>query len=327
MRGNRTTRGHSGLQALLLSAAALLTLTAAPAFAQAPADYRSADPRALLRALPGAPPETRAEIAAAMAARRTQVLPTLWDAARFGDRAEKMLACSLIAELRDRDGVDALVDASADADVRVRRRAATALRILADRRAAPRLRALLGGEADLGVLKTALAGLGRIGLARDAQAIAPFLAHADLGVRVVAAGALALLGDEQGLALVLQATDAGDPGVQKSATYVLGFFAAPAAAARLQAIVDDPQGAWKAYALIALTERQLAAQPPATQAATLAALARRSGRSRTQAEWAVDRLTDLGTPQAAAALRALSDRPTPVGRLAARRLLALEAQP
>src|SRR5690606_26919973 len=120
-------------------------------------DYRSADPRALVRAWTQAPARERGPIVEALIARRAEAQPVLWDTARFGAAPEKIFACSLIAELRDLDGVEAVIEASADADVRVRRRAATALRILADRRAAPRLRAILRGEADLGVLKTALA--------------------------------------------------------------------------------------------------------------------------------------------------------------------------
>lgn len=305
-------------------AAAALIASALPARGQS-SDYRTADPRALVRAYAEAPRGERAAIAGALIARRAQALPALWDAARFGQSGEKIFACGMIAELRDRDGVDALVDASADADVRVRRRAATALRILADRRAAPRLRAIAGGESDPGVLKTALAALGRIGAARDVRTIAPFLQHADASVRVVAAGALAMLGDERGLDLVLQASDGADPGVRKNATYALGLFTAPAAAARLDAILADPQAAWRAFALLARAERALAGQPPAQQLALLDQFSQI--RSRTVAEWAVDRLTDLGGSGAAAVLRRVSNRPTPVGALAARRLAIMEAQP
>jgi hypothetical protein len=41
----------------------------------------------------------------------------------------------------------------------------------------------------------------------------------------------------------------------------------------------------------------------------------------------VDRLTDIGNADAAAALRTVRDRQTPVGALAERRLRALEATP
>jgi hypothetical protein len=134
-----------------------------------------------------------------------------------------------------------------------------------------------------------------------------------------------MLGDERGLAIVLQAIADPDPGVQKTATYALGFFAAPAAAAQLDAIIADPQASWRAYALLAKAERALVGKTAAQQAALLDEFAQM--RSRTVAEWAVDRLTDLGGPDAAAALRRATKRTTPVAGLAARRLRALEARP
>lgn len=314
-------RGASGL-ALMLGVIIGVT---APAIAQSTASYRTANPRALVDALKSAAQDERNVIAQAMIARRAEMLPTVRESVRSGDRAEKMIACSLIAEMRDRDSLDAVLAASADPDVYVRRRAATVLRVLADTRALPRLRQLLRSESDTGVIKTALAALGRIGQRRDVANIQPFLAHADHGVRVLAATALAMLGDQRGLDLVLAATQASDPGVQKHATYALGLFSAPQAAARLQAILDDPNGAWKGYALIAQGERTLATQSLTEQVATLDTLAH--WRSRTLAEWAVDRLTDIGNAEAIAVLRKVRARTTPVGQLAERRLVVLGVQP
>jgi HEAT repeat protein len=270
-RGRRRT-------AIVFSSLLGLLATALPALGQARTDYRNADPRQLVQAWKHAPRGERGAIAAALIARRAEALPVLRDAARTGDRADKIFSCSMIAEMRDREGVDAVLAATADSDVKVRRRAATALRILAVGRSAPRLRELVRSESDLGVLKTALAALGRLGLSNDGGLIAPFLDHADDGVRIVAAGSLAMLGDERGLDLVIQGTYAVDPSVQKSATYALGLFRAAAAAERAQAILDDPNGAWKGYALIARAMRRLAIESTAEQVATLEGLA--LGRSR-----------------------------------------------
>lgn len=298
----------------------------APARAQGQLNYRSAEPRALVQALKAAPAADRSAVAEAMIARRAEVLPTLRESMRSGDRDEKMLAASVIAEMRDRGSLDDVLAASADRDVLVRRRAATVLRILADGRARPRLRDILQSEDDLGVIKTALAALGRIGQRRDIATVAAFLTHADLGVRVIAAGSLAMLGDQRGLDLVLQATtQSDDPGTQKTATYLLGLFSDPAATERLRAILADPNGAWKGYALIAQAERSLANQSVGEQVATLDALAHT--RSRTASEWAVDRLTDIGNADAVAVLRKVQARSTPVGKLAERRLLVLGVQP
>jgi HEAT repeat protein len=319
----RRSRGQRWVAFLTLWG--FIVVAGSAALGQARLDYRSANPRQLVDAWKTTPREERAVLAQAMVARRAQVLPALRDSVRSGDRQEKLFACSMIAEMRDRDGVDTLVAASTDSDVKVRRRAATALRILADPRSARRLRDLLRSETDLGVGKTALAALGRIGQKRDVQLIEPFLNHGDEGARVVAAAALAMLGDERGLALTIEATYLDDPSVQKSATYALGFFSDPLAGERLRAILDDPNGAWKSYALIAQAERVLRRQSVAQQVSTLDGLA--SGRSRKLAEWAVDRLTDIGNADAATVLRKVRNRPTPVGAMAERRLSVIGAQP
>lgn len=322
MVGRRYLRRHS---VAFLVAWCSFAAAATAALGQTRPDYRNASPRQLVRAWETTAREDRAALAEAMIDRRAEVLPSLRAAVLSGDTQEKLFACSMIAEMRDHDSVDTLVGATADADVKVRRRAATALRILADRRAAGRLRELVGSESDLGVLSTALAALGRLGQGRDVQLIEPFLVHENYGVRVVAAGSLAMLGDEQGLPLVVEATYVDDPSVQKSATYALGFFSDPLAGERLQAILDDPDGAWKSYALIAQAERLLKTQSIAQQVSALDGFA--NGRSRNLAEWAVDRLTDIGNADAAAVLRKVRKRSTPVGAKAERRLEVIEAQP
>ncbi len=304
---------------------ALVASAVGPSRSQAQIDYRSASPRRLVEAWTGASRLERSAIADTMAARRSQVLPSLRSTATTGDRDEKLFACSMIAELRDHDGIDALLAASADTDFKVRRRAATALRILADRRSVARLREIARSEEDTGALMTTLAAIGRIGLRRDRGLVRSFLAHQEHGIRVIAAGALAMLGDEQAIDLVLEATHSDNPSVQKSATYALGLFAADVAGVRLQEILDDPFGAWKSYAVIAAAERRLAQQAPADRVQALGVLAQ--GRSRTAAEWAVERLTDIGGTESAAILRKVQERETPVARKAARRLLLIEARP
>jgi hypothetical protein len=296
-----------------------------PAAAQTDAEYRSVSPRELVQRWKTVRRLDKPALAAAMVARRAQVLPELRAALRSGDRAEKMFACSMIAELRDRESVADVLVATTDGDVKVRRRAATTLRVLADRRAAVRLRQILRSESDLGVLMSSIAALGKIGLSRDIGSIDDFLTHGDAGVRVVAAGALAMLGDERGLEIVLLATESDDPAVRKSATYALGLFSADAAGERVAAILADPDGAWRSYALIAQSERRLARETAAQRLATLSDAA--NGRSRTLAEWAVDRLTDIGDDGAITVLRKVSGRATPVGAKAERRLAVLEAQP
>jgi hypothetical protein len=63
--------------------------------------------------------------------------------------------------------------------------------------------------------------------------------------------------------------------------------------------------------LIAVAQRRMAAQSTVDQIATLDTVA--NGRSRTAAEWAVERLTDIGDGDAAEVLRRVGERSTPIG--------------
>lgn len=300
----------------LLCAAAVLLFTAATATAQS--KYAGMAAPEMLAALRTAPARERADVADAIVARRNDLLPGLRAAATGGSPADRFLACTLLAELRDRDGVDALVAATADPDVRVRRRAATSLRLLGDPRAASRMRALLRSETDTGVLKTALATLGRVGRTADRSRIAPFLEHGNESVRVTAAGSLAMLGDESALDAVLLASHSIDPGAQKTAVFALGLFADARAGERLAAILADPHGPWKAWALVAEANRSLRGRDAAARATALEALAF-DRRSRTLAEWAVDELSAEDTPEAAAALQRAGGRGGLIGDKAGRR--------
>lgn len=308
-----------------LLAACFVAAVALPAVGQPPVGLRNASPRQLLQEWKTAERTERPALAAEMIARRGQMLPELRAAVRGGDQAEKLLACSMIAELRDRDSLADVIAATADPDVVVRRRAATVLRILGDRRAAARLRRILREESDLGVMMSSLAALGRIGDAGNRLAVQPFLNHDSAAVRVVAAGALAMLGDERGLEIVLVGSESDDPEVRSSATYALGLFDAAAAGERIEEILADPNGAWKSHAQIAQVERRLRGETAAQRLQTLDELA--NGRSRTAAEWAVDRLTDIGGPEAVAVLRGVRGRSTPVGAKAGRSLLSLGVEP
>jgi len=297
----------------------ILILSVGSAAAQQPPNrLATMSPRALVREWQTAPRPEREQIADAIAERGEPSLAVLRDVAATGGRDEKVFACSMIAELRDADGVPAVLTATTDPDVEVRRRAATALRILGDVRARPRMRALLRSAEDLGVLKTALATLGRIGSGTDRGRVRPFLAHADAEVRVVAAIALAMLGDARGRDVLLAAIDGGNPGAQKQATFGLGYIDDAAARARLQAILDDPAGRWKSYAAIAITIGDMRSLSAAEKVAMLAPIAR--GRSRVASRWALEELTDLGTPEARAVIGTLADGTRPVAASARRRL-------
>lgn len=292
--------------------------------AAGPLPYAKLAPEALLEAGASAERQQRPAIVDAIIARRAEMLPELRTQARSGSTAERFFACTLLAELRDHDGVDALVAATEDTDVRVRRRAATGLRVLGERHAAPRMRALLRDETDVGVLKTAIAALGGFGLTGDRRRIAPFLEHKDETVRLTAAAALAMLGDESELDQVLAATHSADPGARKTATFALGLFTDSRAGQRLEEIVDAPEGAWKGYAMAARANRELRTAAPAERVRALEGHAN-NRYSRTLAEWALQELTAEESSAAAAALQRLGAREGSIGDAAARRARILEA--
>ncbi len=298
----------------------LVLLLGGSAEVQSQNRFAAMGPRALVGEWQAASRPDRERIADAIAARGEPSLVVLRNVAETGNRGEKVFACSMIAELRDADGVPAVLTATTDSDVEVRRRAATALRILADVRARPRMRTLLQSAEDLGVLKTALATLGKIGARSDRARVRPFLAHADPEVRVVAAIALAMLGDESGRNVLLTAIASDNPGAQKQATFGLGYLDDAASRARLQAILDDPGGRWKSYATIAITVRDMGSLSAAEKVTMLFPIAR--GRSRIANRWALEELTDIDTPEARAVIRTLADGTRPVA-LSARRRLAI----
>jgi len=287
-------------------------LAAAPALAQNGNAYRGLPARDLVRVAERAPVNERPAILEAMLERRAETLPVLRQEARAGTPAGRLLAIGMMAEMRDDGGVLALLDAAADRDEGVQRAALAALRTLADPRAGKRFRQLVRTNGRGGALKIAAAGLGRIGTAADRALLRALLDNPDEGVRVHAAGALAMLGSDEGEAVLLSALDGDNPIAQKNATYALGFVRTPAARERLQRILDDPAGEWKSYALIALAQQRRASESEAEELAELALLGR--GRDRIAADWAIEELTDLDIDGATELLRELgASRHGPLG--------------
>ena len=303
---------------------AALLVAAIAGSAQAQDAYRSLTPQDLMRVAERAPVNERPEILAALLERRAASLPVLRENARSGSRAGKLVAIGMLSEMRDDGAVPALLDAAADADELVQTSALAALRTLGDTRAGSRFRQLVRSNGRGGAVKTAAAGLGHVGRPADLALLRPLLANADEGVRVHAAGAMAMLGSFEGQAVLLDAVDGDNPIAQKNATYALGFVHTAAAAERLQRIVDDADGRWKSYALIALTQQHRATASQAEELAELTLLGR--GRDRIAASWAIDELTDLDVPLATEVLRELGARHGPLGDKARLRVKVRETR-
>ena len=299
----------------------LVAIATAPGLARGQTQYKAMAPEVLVQAWPGATRPDRTLIEDALVERRATSLPALRQSARAGAVAEKLFACALLAEMRDQGSTATLLTATTDSDARVRARAVSALRIVGDRSAASRMRQLVRGEKSGPVLKVSLAALGELGTSRDAGLVRPLLSHPSEDVRVMAAGALAMLGDQGGQEIVLAATRSADPWVQKQATFALGYLGTPEATARVHEILDDPSGQWKSYAVMALALQELRAQFPQEQVVTLDSVAR--GQDGLAADWALDRLVDLASAEATQELATLTGQPGELGRQAARRLKAI----
>ncbi len=280
--------------------------------------------RALVEAFRKAPAQDVGEIATEIINQRTEAAPALREMLATGTRGDRKLACAMLAQLRDHDSVDALLAASFDPDVEVTGRAVSALRILADARAAGRFRELVQSAPSAGVRKRAMVGLGKVGAARDLALLRPYLADSDESVRVIAAGVMAMLGNGEGEDILLAATHSNNPIAQKDATGALGYLSSTTARQRLEEILQDPDGAWKSYAAIALAIQAGAGASSRQQAAALETLAH-SG-NRVVASWALDELTDSPSADSTAALRRLSTRPSRIGRRAQLRLRVKEGQ-
>lgn len=292
--------------------------------AQAQGRFAGHNARALVEEFRKAPPQDVGEIAAELVDRRAEAVVALRAMLATGTSDDRKLACAMLGELRDHDSVDALLAASFDPDVEVTGRAVSALRTLADARAAGRFRQLVQDAPSPGVRRRAMVGLGKVGATPDLTLLRPYLADSDEAVRVIAATAMAMLGSGEGEDVLLAATRSDNPMAQKDATGALGYLSSTTARERLEQILNDPDGAWKSYAIIAQALQATAAASTHEQAATLETLAR-SG-NRVVASWALDELTDSPSSESTAAIRRLSTRPSRIGRRAQLRLRVKEGR-
>ena len=286
--------------------------------------FRSMPARSLVSAWPTAAREERPLIEDALFSQRAKALAALRTTALEGSTDERMFACGLLGFMRDGDAVPTLLKAVRDPDEKVRTRAVTALRMVGNREALPGLRELAAMPIDGSLLKVAIAALGTLGGTEDIPRIRPYLSHPDENVRVMAAGALGMLGSYEGESTLLAATRSDDSLASKNAAYGLGYIDTTASTERLQSMIDDPNGTWKSYASIALQLHALRRMSTTDETRSLAALAQNS--DSVVSLWAIERLAELATAggkESLAGLAAGTGRPA----TAARRTLAALGNP
>ena len=239
-------------------------------------------------------------------------------AVRDGSQSQRLLALRLLSEMKDERAGELAVACLEDPDVKIRRRAAFVLGRLRQEDAVALLLERLGASRDAGVIKSILVAVGSIGDRRAAPVLRKYLGDADAGIRVNAAIALATLGAEDGLDVLLAGLESADLRAQRAATFGLGYFSDARAHEAAAAIVSDPRARWRSEAHVALARRDLVASPPAGKAAVLQRfLSHENLRVRL---WSVEELAALGTREALSILRWSADESTRTGRYAALKL-------
>jgi len=221
--------------------------------------------------------------------RAEEFLPVLSQKIRHGTEREKMAACGILGQIRHWKDADALLHALMDPSPRVQVRVIDTLRVLKIDAAVPDILEKLRQADNTTVLKSGLVAIGELGSPKHLSVISSFLNHPNRGVRVHAAAALAGMGYMDGESELLEATKNARPVENKVATYALGFLKTPTAKARLEEILEDPNGKWKSYAKIAQTNQAIEQMNFLEQVAHLEELV--FDTNRRLSHWAVEQLS------------------------------------
>ncbi len=247
-------------------------------------------------------------------------VPILRSKILIGTRQQKLFCCAMIAEIRDVDSASVLLQALDDPDDKVKIRAISSLRTLKAKQSLGKIRQELFKTNNKGVIKASLTVLGALGNTRDIAILEKFLSYADESVRIIAAAGMALLGDYRGQDILLAGTDSSSSIVKKEAIYSLGFVNTAKAKDKLQGIINDPDGQWKAYAKIALVQHELQYNSIGQQLKILETLI--TDRNQRVGQWAVEKLADMNSLQGDAILRKIEKYNNPTSRKA-RRILSV----
>jgi len=262
--------------------------------------------RELLNRLETAVRAQRARIIDEFANRRDAALPTLREALSAGTENQKILVCRLLAAMRDVEAVVSLVEMTRIPDYKIKAYAVNALGQIGDRSAAPRLREiLLQDNTHIGVTICALEAVGSLGSTSDVALIRKFLDNGPAPVRVIAAKALAMLGNPEVEAVLLQLSQNAEPFVQKAAVEGLGYLDSDLSRRRLQSILKAPSAGWKSYARIAIERQRIRARPTVSDRLE-ALLELTNDCNKRVAGWAIEEIADTGTPEADSILEEVS---------------------
>ena len=257
----------------------------------------------------------------ALLATRRSSLPVLRQTIITGTEKQKLLSLGLLREMRDNESEAVLIKAMYDGSPRVQRRAAHTIGYLKYQNGYEYLVEMLRNTQDLDLIKSVLAGLGMLGNDKALPVIRPWLNHYDSSVRVNTAISLAALGSEEGLSEVILASVSEDNQIRREGTFGLGYFQNIRARSRLEEIVVDPKAPWKTEAHVALLRMDLATKDSQDRLKLLQKQLEHPNKA--VRKWIIDEISESDTPESVKALRSISDKQTPEGKYAKRKLLTL----
>lgn len=244
--------------------------------------------------------------------KRNEAVPILREVALKGTEQQQLLGLKLLGEMKDEKAAEIAISCLEDHNVKVQRRACTVLMNLKSSAGYKPLVRRLKQSTDTGVIKSAIAALGAIGNREAMSLLRPLLKHQNDSVRVNIAIALAQLGSQEGLEVVLTGLKSLDLQAQREATFGLGYFSGSKAREAASIIINDPTAMWKGEGHIALSRIQL--QQEQRKLSFLKQLLTHSYMDVRQ--WALAEISELNTPEAIEFLTATAARKDRLGRMA-----------
>lgn len=287
-------------------------------------DLKSMSPKELIQALDTAPRVKAIAIREMLIDKKENSIPLLRDTILRGTPKQKIFACTLLGEMRDKGAVANLLQVVEDPDVRIKLCGINALRDIGDPNARQKLRKVLDKSKDKGTLICTLIAIGKLGEKSDIKKLQKFIRHSEGQVQTAGAVACAMLGDTTVQNLLIEITYDKDPFSARTAVKGLGYLSTPESADRLQDILTDPNGVWKTDARIALVRQKLVGKPLAQKSKLLQKLT--EDKNELVSEWALGEISDSDIPEKRAILEDLAKSKTKAARRAGQLLKMREVQ-
>jgi len=188
---------------------------------------------------------------------RDSAFPVLIKTLSDGSRGQKRIAASLIYNMHYKEEVDSLIELAKDEDSMTSTSAINALRNIGDEKVAPVMRDILKGKnLDDDRKISALLTLGVLGSKSDIDLIKKYLDDGSEAVQVIAASAMAALGDNSEEDLLIRIIiESKDTFAKKYAIQGLANFDTEKSKKKLEELVEK-KPTWSAYAILSLEQQK-----------------------------------------------------------------------